>query len=247
MAELFGHYRIDDEAKSHQIVLAGSRILLEAGQSGVTYRRFEGEELKTQASISSRTIPVVFGVFPTPPIFTPKQVSKNMYLKFGSPVIVDQRSEVMVYAKMPIEVGVFRQSDDEEFMIDAFSPSQQKYALYGSPDSGVVCRYSDTVPVSSHEELKPEKYREAAVSILIRNGIDNIVRVSKVIIPLDGVVLDHAHDDSWLSGSVEMSLDSAFGKDIVSVRLVNAKVKRLDKTSLLKREDTRTFLMDAGY
>jgi hypothetical protein len=44
-----------------------------------------------------------------------------------------------------------------------------------------------------------------------------------------------------------MALDSAFGKDIVNVRLVDAKVKRADKTSLVKREETRAFRMDAGY
>ncbi len=221
--------------------------MLESSGSSVIYSRFENGELKAQANISSHRVPIVFGVFPIPPIFTPKQVSKNMYLKFRSPVFVDQRSEVHIHAKMPIEVGVYRQSDDEELMMDAFSPAHQRYALYGSPDSGVVCRYLETDPVASQEELKAEKYQEAGVSIHIRNEIDNIVKVSKVIIPLDGVVLDHAHDDSWLPGSVEMSLDSAFGKDIVNVRLVDAKVKRLDKTSLLKKEDTKTFLMDAGY
>ena len=44
-----------------------------------------------------------------------------------------------------------------------------------------------------------------------------------------------------------MALDTAFGKDIVNVQLVDAKVKRVDKTSLIKREETRTFRMDAGY
>jgi hypothetical protein len=64
---------------------------------------------------------------------------------------------------------------------------------------------------------------------------------------MDGIILDHAHDDSWLPGNVEMLLDSAFGKDIVKVHIVDAKVKRLDKTSNTKREETRTFMMDAGY
>jgi hypothetical protein len=111
----------------------------------------------------------------------------------------------------------------------------------------VVCRYADSEAVDSKEGLSLEKYQEALVRVRIRNDIDNIVKVSKVIIPMDDVILDHAHDEAWLTGSVEMALDSAFGKDIVSVRLVDAKVKKPDKTSLIKSEETLTFRMDAGY
>lgn len=57
--------------------------------------------------------------------------------------------------------------------------------------------------------------------------------MSRVIVPMKGVILDHAYEDSWLSGSVEMVLDSAFGQEIVNVRLVHTKIKRSDKTSML--------------
>lgn len=56
--------------------------------------------------------------------------------------------------------------------------------------------------------------------------------MSRVIVPMTGVILDHAYEDSWLSGSVEMVLDSAFGQEIVNVRLVHTKIKHSDKTSM---------------
>ena len=46
------------------------------------------------------------------------------------------------------------------------------------------------------------------------------------------MILDHAYEDSWLSGSIEMVFDSAFGKEIVNMRLVHTKIKRSDKTSM---------------
>jgi hypothetical protein len=247
LAELFGHYRITSETKSSEFSIAGSLIQLSMSRPSITYLRSAGSEPPVRATIMTDREEAIIGVFPVPPIFTPKQVAKNVYLKFNTPVIVDQRSEVVVYAKMPIEIGIFRQSDDEELLIDAFSPTPQRYALYGSPESGVVFRFADSEATGNKDEIQPEKYREALVRIKIRNDIDNIVRVGKVIVPLDSVILDHAHDETWLPGSVEMALDSAFGKDIVNVRLVDAKVKRVDKTSLVKREETRAFRMDAGY
>ena len=190
----------------------------------------------------------MIGIYPNPPLFTPTPVAKNLYLKFRSSVIVDQKSRAVIYAKMPIEIGVYRQSRDEEVLIDAFSRRRQQYALYGLPESGVVCRYTETEVSTNKDDIKPAKYEEALVRIRIKNEIDDVVRVSKVIIPMDDVVLDHAHDDCWLPGSAEMDLDSSFGKDVVHVRLTNTKVKRFDKTSSkVKKEETLTFLMDAGY
>ncbi len=203
--------------------------------------------LAAEAMIVSNEDPVIIGVFPSPPLFTPTAVAKNLYLNFRTPVVIDQRSQAVVYAKMPIEIGIYRQSKDEEMLVDAFSRTRQQYALYGSPESGVVCRYTETEISTNKYDIKPVKYEEAQVRIRIKNDIDNVVKVSKVIVPMDGVVLDHAHDDAWLPGSVEMDLNTSFSKDVVQVRL-STKVKRLDKTSTrVKNEETLVFLMDAGY
>lgn len=247
LAELFGHYRLGTESTVQEISIADQKLVLEGSSSSLLYRRLAGTEVQTQTTIMSDKGQVIVGVFPIPPIFTPQQIASNLYLKFRYPIVVDQQSQVVVYAKMPIEIGVYRQSEDEELLMDAFSPAQQQYALYGSPESGVVCRYYVTECGASKEDIKLEKFREALVRVRISNDIDNIIKVSRVVIPLLDVVLDHAHDDAWLPGSVEMSVDSAFGRDVVNVRYVDARIKRHDKTSKSKREETRTFLMDAGY
>jgi hypothetical protein len=129
-------------------------------------------------------------------------------------------------------------------MLDTFSLRRLQYALYDWPESGVVCKYIETPVSTDKHEIKAMKYEEAVVRIKIRNEIDNVVKVGRVIVPMKGAILDHAHNDSWLSGSVEMVLDSAFGKEIVNVRLVHTKIKRSDKTSMAGREATLTFVMD---
>lgn len=80
-------------------------------------------------------------------------------------------------------------------------------------------------------EIKAMKYEEAVVRIQKR---DRQRRQGEQGHSPDGgrVILDHAYEDSWLSGSVEMVLDSAFGQEIVNVRLVHTKIKRSDRTSM---------------
>jgi hypothetical protein len=248
LEDLFGQHRLQFKTtKDYHLVFGENRIEINSVGSSLSYRRYVGSELAAEAMIVSNEDSVIIGVFPNPPLFTPRVVAKNVCLKFRKPVVVDQESQAVVYAKMPIEIGVYRQSEDEEMLIDVFSRTPQQYALYGSPESGVVCRYTETEISTNNDDIKPAKYEEALVRVRIKNDIDKIVRVSKVIIPMKDVVLDHAHDDSWLPGSVEMDLNSSFGKDIVHVRLISTKVKRSDKTSIKKTEETLVFLMDAGY
>lgn len=247
MEELFGLHRLQKTAKDYQLVFGENRIEINGTGSSLLYRRYVGRELASDTMIVSDEDPVTVGVFPVAPLFTPQPVASNLYLKFRTPVMVDPESQAVIYAKMPIEIGVYRQSKKEEKLIDAFSRTRQQYALYGSPESGVVCRYTETEVSTSSDDFKPARYEEALVRIRISNNINNVIKVGKVIIPLDGVILDHAHDDAWLPGSVEMELDSSFGKDVVNVRLADTKIKKRDKTSSAKEEETLVFLMDAGY
>lgn len=249
MEDLLGQHRLQlKTTRDYHLVFGEYRIEFNSVRSSLSYRRYVGSELAAEAMMVSNEDPVIIGVFPNPPLFTPAAVAKNLYLKFRTPVVVDQGSQAVVYAKMPIEIGIYRQSKDEEMLIDAFSRKPQQYALYGSPESGVVCRYTETEISTNNDDIKLAKYEEALVRVRIKNDIDNVVKVSKVIIPMDGVVLDHAHDDSWLPGSVEMDLNTSFGKDIVHVRLISTKTKRPDKTSVrVRKEETLLFLMDSGY
>lgn len=249
MEDLFGQHRLQSKTtKDYHLVFGENRIEINSKGSSLSYKRYMGGELAAESMIVSNEDPITVGVFPIPPLFTPAIVAKNLYLKFKTPVVVDQGSQDVVYAKMPVEIGVYRQSKDEEMLIDAFSRRPQQYALYGSPESGVVCRYAETEIGVNNDEIKPANYEEALVRVRIKNDIDNVVKVNKVIVPMDGVVLDHAHDDCWLPGSVEMDLNTSFGKDIVHVRLMSTKTKRPDKTSIrVRKEETLLFLMDSGY
>jgi len=252
MEDLLGRHTLQiGDADSFDLICGDNRIVIEA-DSGKTscfrYKRHFCSQLISEAMILSEKESVTFGIFPVPALLTPKPLAKSVYLKFKYPLIIDQKSDAIFYTKMPIELAIYRQHIDEEMLIDVFSTQKLHYSLYGSPESGVVCRYQQQVDVSpTRGDIKPAKYKEALVRLSIHNNIDNIVKINEVVIPMYNVVLDHIHDESELPGSVDMSLDQAFSKDVVNVLLVNTKVKRTDKTSAAGKLDSLTFLMDSGY
>jgi len=252
MNYLLGQHLVSNKSQvTCELALGESRIVMTPNSSrshSLYYRRYESaRQIASQFIVTSDENTHVVGVFPSPPLYTPKRIASSVYLKFKSPVIVPQNSDVVVYATMPIEIAVYSQSKDEELLLDAFALKRPRFALYGSPEAGVLCRYDKVDVKANKEEVRPARYKEALIRIAIRNEIDNIVRVNKVIIPVGNIVLDHANDDSWLPGTVEMSLNQTFGKDVIKLNLVDTKVKSTDKTSIARKEDSIVFLMDAGY
>lgn len=252
MKDVLGQHSISNRMEGkYELAIGQNKIVMlpnGTSASGLHYRRFDATgQLVSEFMVASDESSLLVGVFPTPAPLTAGRITHNLYLKFKSPIVVDQKSAAVFYVTMPIDIAVYRQSKDEEILLDSFSLQKQQYALYGSPESGVLCRYKEVEVHTSSDDVKPVKFEETLVRIAIRNEIDNIVKINKVIIPVDNVILDHAHDDSWMSGTVEMNLDQIFGKDTINVRLVDTKVKRADKTSVARRTDSLVFLMDAGY
>lgn len=229
------------------VSLGSNKITFGSAGSAFRYRRHDGDRLASESLIVTDSAETHLGIFPLPPIRIPKQVAKNVYVKFKAPVIVDYSSVAVLYSKMPIEIGVYRQHEDEELLIDVFSLATPRYALYGTPEAGVICRYVEADAVTDESALEVKKYEEARVRIRVTNDINNVIKVSKIIFPIEDVVLEHRNDETWVPGSAEMSLDTAFGKDLVNVKLSDTRVKRIDKTSTKTTSDTLVFLMEAGY
>ncbi len=233
--------------EERSVVFGDNRIVMSNSGSAFKYSRHNGDMLASESIIVTDNDETQVGIFPIMPIKMPKEVAKNVYIKFKAPVIVDQRSISVIYSKIPIEIGIYRQFEDEELLIDAFSLGQPRYSLYGSPEQGVICRYFEAEAEVEDSSLEIKKYEEAKVRIRVTNDIDNVTKISKVIIPVEGVVLEHQNDEVWLPGSIEMKLDTAFGKDIVQVKLSDTYAKRGDKTSTKREKETLLFSMDAGY
>lgn len=251
MPNLFGRHLVSARgAERLELNIKQNKILVLPDRNNPScflYQRYFANHLVTEVKMISRQDSVILGVFPIPALLTPKPLAKYVYLRFKSPVLMEQRSESIFYSTMPIEVAIYRQHEDEELLVDAFRTLKQRYSLYGSPERGVLCRYKEVNIDPAKINISAQKYEEALLKIIVRNGIDNIVRISKVVIPMQNVVLDHNDDETVLPGAVEMHLDQAFGQDVVNVRLVDTKVKRADKTSVVGKEDSLAFIMDAGY
>ncbi|HZD42709.1 MAG TPA: DUF432 domain-containing protein [Methanomicrobiales archaeon] len=105
--------------------------------SAVQYFRDSGEMHveKVLTSLSGGLI-----ISPVEPVNLPKEITRYLLVEFP-PLLIGPGESSSVYLTFPLEIGVFIGTNGSHEVIDIFSSSRTKYSLYGSPKSGVICRW----------------------------------------------------------------------------------------------------------
>ncbi|HZD36394.1 MAG TPA: DUF432 domain-containing protein [Nitrososphaeraceae archaeon] len=210
------------------------------------YKRLLGKEIVAEKLLTSVTEEVTLCILPVPPLYALQNICNHLCLKFKSPIVVDQDQKLDFYTKMPIEIGIFKQSHKKGLLlIDCISLCKQQYTLYGTPESGMICRYKETE--ISATEVETSKFEEASLSARLLNETNKIIELSKLVIPLSTIVVDYSNDNSYLSSIVEIKVGTSFGKDIANVEMVSAKIWDSESSTIRSKENVLTFLMDKGF
>lgn len=210
------------------------------------YKRLLGKETVTEKLLTSDTDAITLCILPVPPLHALRNISNHLCLRFKSPIVVDQNQKLGFYTKMPIEIGIFKQSHKKGILlIDSISMCKQQYTLYGTPERGLICRYKEAEIYAT--EVETSKFEEASLSVRILNETNKIIEVSKLIIPLSTIVVDYSNDNSYLSSTVEIKVGASLGKVIVNVQMVSEKIWDSESMTIQPKEYTLTFLMDEGF
>lgn len=210
------------------------------------YKRDFDKETLIEKLLTSESNAVTLCILPVPPLYVAENISNHLCLRFKSPLVVDRGQSLDFYAKMPVEIGIFKQSNTKGILlIDCFSLCKQQYTLYGTPESGIICSYKETEIFTS--EVETSKFEEALVGIRLLNDIDKIVQISKVIIPLSAVTIDYRNNNAYLSGRVEVKVGTLFGNVVANVRILGTRIWDVESSPVQAKGNTISFLMDKGF
>ncbi len=103
-----------------------------------------------------------------------------LYISMPRQLLVTPRTQIITTIDIPIDIGIYIDNN----LIHKTSPSTIKYALYGPPNTGVLCRYIDSNIVAS----TPKDYL-GIMRISIENSHEDVVNVNKVVIPIKGLAI----------------------------------------------------------
>jgi len=208
LIERFGTYEVRDGL---EIELRDEKISLKnVGEDHFRYRRERNGEIVAERLFTNKDASVRLALWPSRPINTPQPLGHHIMLRLNPTISLPPKSQATHHLTMPIEIGVFTVSKEgngnggNNYMIDTFSLTRQRYALYGTPDTGYICRLHDTVP---NRAAKPIPYEEAAVIMRFENPLDDWVTITRIVLEANMVDLYAKEDTVYLEDSDVMVED----------------------------------------
>jgi hypothetical protein len=235
----YGEYTVEQKMEKH--FGQNNLVMFKVDHNKYGYQRFENENLVAEKVIASER-PLVLGIVPIAPLYTPAKYGSHLMLKLATPLVLDPKSHVDAYLTMPIEIGVVRASEDDVQIIDAFSVGQSKYALYGTPELGVICRYYETR--INHEIPKVAPYREAVVRVHFHNYTEKISTINRIVIPIEGADFYYRKNEAYYN-DIEVVLEQRLLRTVIEIDVTNA--EWVGARTNLKQEFNGKYLMEWGF
>jgi len=166
------------------------------------YKRAIGN-WKTEYDISVKGGNLLF--HPVEPLNLPDNVTDFLEIGFD-PVIIEPNGKCTVFLTMPVEIGVFLESEHGlTDILDIITYVYPKYSLYGSANRGVITRYHKSKVYYHPPAVK--NHEAGILKLEIENKSEEWVTVGRVIVYQKGLFL--YFDESHVIASVSMVLGSS--------------------------------------
>ncbi|VEN73496.1 conserved hypothetical protein [Candidatus Desulfarcum epimagneticum] len=192
---MFGPFKIPGTLEMGDLKLEVAR-----GENHIFYRRrLLGEEVEKKISAKGKK---EFIIHPTPPIRTPKNISNHLMIDFERPLVIEPKSACSVFLTFPLEIGVFAEARKKIRLLDVFSLGPPKYALYGEPTGGIICRsWSSEVHFSSPEALP---FVEGVMELAIVNHTSEWTETANAVFDSKSMKIFHSPDRAVMKAHMKL-------------------------------------------
>jgi len=194
----YGEYLITDylELNLPEIVVKIQRV----GEHAFSYFRQDSEGNIVEKMIPAKSNEIKIEMAPIRPLNHPARRTGYVFLKFDKEIYLSQNSAASIFVHCPIEVGIFLIQDSKRESLDwlTCNPVNSRFGLYGSPDTGTLCKYAEVTLATDFSDSVP--YVEGVMKIIIENNLDSGQTVSKVIFPITDNSLYYEDSKSVLDG-----------------------------------------------
>ncbi|HIQ23502.1 MAG TPA: DUF432 domain-containing protein [Pyrodictium delaneyi] len=157
-------------------------------------------------------------VYPMAPVLYPEYLTSYIMLKLQEPVMIRHGGKEEFWARLEFDVAIVVGSGDAGYeVVDVFPSSGiGKYALYGSPNRGIIVRF---VPVEVLFEPLEEPCK-ALVRVTVHNRSIRPIRLSRIVFPAQPFNLYYDDAGRVAGSSIYVAVTSPFTA-VVSLRELN--------------------------
>ena len=194
----YGEYSVNDHL---ELNFPETSVKIERiGEHAFSYFRQDSEGKIVEKMIPAKSNELKIEVAPIRPLNHPARRTGYVFLKFDKEIYLSQNSAASIFVHCPIEVGIFLIHDSKRESLDwiTCNPLNSRFGLYGSPDTGTLCKYAEVTLATDFSDSVP--YVEGVMKIIIENNLNSGQTVSKVIFPITDNSLYYEDSKSILDG-----------------------------------------------
>ena len=235
MENNFSNYGVYDVDDALELVLPDTEIKIErVSENAFSYFRknSDGEIIEKMIPVKSEKIQIELA--PVRPLNHPARRTNYVFLKFDKEIYLSSNSAASIFVHCPIEIGIFLIHDSDKESLDWFTcnSSNSRFGLYGSPDTGTLCKYAEVTLATDMTDSIP--YVEGVMKIILENNLPSGQTVSKVIFPITDNSL-YYEDSKIILDGLRVTLRK---RAVVSIADVKSESVNTDWTKSPTWEDT---------
>jgi hypothetical protein len=197
----FSKYGLYTVSETLELILPETMIKFERiGENAFSYFRKDSEGKIIEKMIPAKSNELKIELAPIRPLNHPARRTGYVFLKFDKEIYLSQNSAASIFVHCPIEVGIFLIHDAKRESLDwvTCNPTNSRFGLYGSPDTGTLCKYAEVSLATDFSDSVP--YVEGVMKVIIENNLNSGQTVSKVIFPITDNSLYYEDSKSILDG-----------------------------------------------
>lgn len=178
----YGIYKITD---STEFVFPNIEVkITKVSKNVFSYTRKDSEDKLVEKMIPAKSDEITIELSPIHPLNYPAKRTNFVYLDLETPIFLSEGSAATIFARCPIEIGVFLVHGGHKDSLDWFTcdPINSRFGLYGTPESGTLCKYTKSEIVESYEDSIP--YINSVLQINLQNELDEGHSISRVVFPI---------------------------------------------------------------
>jgi uncharacterized protein len=197
----FSNYGIYDLGDNLELLLPNTLITFQRiSDDAFSYFREDSEGKIIEKIIPVKSNDVKIKLVPIPPLNHPAKRTNYVFLKLDKEIHLGENSAASIFVHCPIEIGIFLIYGDNHEPLDwvTCNPLNSRFGLYGSPDTGKLCKYAEVSLATDYDDSV--SYVNAVMHIVIENTLSFAQTISKVIFPITDNNLYYKDSRSIIDG-----------------------------------------------
>ena len=178
----------------------------------------EGQIIEKIIPVKSNDLKIELA--PIRPLNHPARRTNHIFLKFDKAIHLSANSAASIFIHCPIEVGIFLIHDSIHDSLDWITcdPLNSRFALYGAPDTGILCKYAKVSSAIDYDDSN--SYLEGVMQIILENTLSSSQSISKVVLPITDNTLYYQNTKTIIDG-IKITMKKRAAVNIADVNAIS--------------------------